>query len=47
MKYIKKFESRYKNENINKKYYVWKIRGILGLIEIVSVINFASIFISD
>lgn len=43
MKYLKTFESRYKPENIDKKYYVWskysRYSTIISVIEIVSVIK--------
>ena len=34
MKYIKKFESRYTEKNINKKYYIWTARNNLGILNI-------------
>lgn len=44
MKYIKSFESRYKAQNIDKKYYVWKNQQYvfgerMAIIEIVSIIK--------
>jgi len=45
MKYIKKFESRYTSDSINKKYYIWKlpnpysIGNRVGIIQIVKSIN--------
>lgn len=45
MKYIKNFESRYKSDNINKKYYIWKAPNPytpdyrVAIIEIINSVN--------
>ena len=36
MKFIQTFESRYKIDNIDKKYYVWKVGNKIGVIKIIS-----------